>query len=515
MPRPRRSSRRNYNRIVGSGSNDGSQDDTDDDDADPGLVGVLPVITTPLNAIINAALTEQENNGVGTSSSSSSRPLGFNVISNDVVNTPHPPPTSSPSTLAAAAAITNEINIVVMDAAQHKFNIASDASWTILQFKRANSHVTRVPPQSQRLIHMGKLLNDAATLADCGIRTNGQIVHLFPKPNVVINDTTTNTTHGGGVGTTTTTGGRSSEREQEGGDNDDEEDRGGSNGAHVPQIIIDADEASRRSQILILSSQEIFEAQHRVKIFSFLLMIISSMELLTLMTLFVGMNVDESHERGPYSSGGSSGNMNHEIPPGNPTDIPPTLPNSTDDMNNMIRTWQDSDYFDTLISAFGLYVSLLGIKATTENTLQLARRYLLCLTLAGLGSNCYYYYLNVNAQQKQAEARGDGDIDISVVHTTAFVGILLPLTIWILCIVRAYQFHMLIRDAEVEAQQRTASNSYGGGGNGSSGVVEPTTDNRNVAEGGEGDVGYDTSLRRTLSYGSDDLELAVERGVST
>ena len=520
MPRPRRSSRRNYNRIVGIGSNDGGQDDTDDDDADPGLVGVLPVITTPLDAIINAtALTEQEDNGGGTSSSSSSsRPLGVNVISNDVVNTPHPPPTSPPSTLAAAAAaITNEINIVVMDAAQRKFNIASDASWTILQFKRANSHVTRVPPQGQRLIHMGKLLNDASTLADCGIRTSGQIVHLFPKPNVVINDTTTTTTtttHGGGVGiTTTTTGARSSGGEQGGGDNgDDDEDRGGSNGAHIPQIIIDADEASRRSQILILSSQEIFEAQHRVKIFSFLLMIISSMELLTLMTLFVGMNVDESQERGPYSSGGGSGNMNHEIPPGNPTDIPPTLPNSTDDMNNMIRTWQDSDYFDTLISAFGLYVSLLGIKATTENTIQLARQYLLCLTLAGLGSNCYYYYLNVNAQQKQAEARGDGDIDISVVHTTAFVGILLPMTIWILCIVRAYQFHMLIRDAEVEAQQRTASNSYG---NGSSGVVEPTIDNRNVAEGGEGDVGYDTSLRRTLSYGSDDLELAVERGVST
>lgn len=43
----------------------------------------------------------------------------------------------------------------------------------------------------------------------------------------------------------------------------------------------------------------------------------------------------------------------------------------------------NSDYFDTLISAFGLYVSLLGIKATTENTLQLARQYLFCLTLAG------------------------------------------------------------------------------------------------------------------------------------
>jgi hypothetical protein len=239
-------------------------------------------------------------------------------------------------------------------------------------------------------------------------------------------------------------------------------------------------------------------------------MIISSMELLTLMTLFVGMNVDESSQEGPYSSGSGGG-------PGNPTDIPPTLPNSNaDNMNNMIRTWQDSDYFDTLISAFGLYVSLLGIKATTENTLQLARQYLACLTLAGVGSNCYYYYLNVNAQQKQAEARGDGDIDISVIHTTAFVGILLPLTIWILCIVRAYQFHMLIREAEVEAQQRTASNPYGGGGNGSSSssVVDPTIDNRNEVEGREGDVGYDTSLR-TVSYGSDDLELAVERGVST
>lgn len=80
------------------------------------------------------------------------------------------------------------------------------------------------------------------------------------------------------------------------------------------------------------------------------------------------------------------------------------------------------------------------------------------------------------------------------------MGILLPITIWILCIVRAYQFHMLIREAEVEAQQRTISNSYGGSGGGSSSsVVEPTIDNRSVAEGREGDVVYDTSLR-TLSY---------------
>jgi uncharacterized membrane protein YgcG len=207
-------------------------------------------------------------------------------------------------------------------------------------------------------------------------------------------------------------------------------------------------------------------------------MIISSMELLTLMTLWVGMDEE-------YSSPGG------EVPPGNPTDL---QPNNT----QQLRMWQSSDYADTVISAFGFYVSLLGIKATTENTLVLARRYLICLIVAGVASNAYYYYLNVNAMTKQAEER-DQSLDDASLYGGSFVGILLPLTVWVLCILRAYQFQLLIRDAEVEARERTRGEGTSNG-RGEEGAA---------LSYGSGAGGV------SASSGYNDLELQVENGVST
>eukprot|EP01083_Nonionella_stella_P215417 775324_1 len=165
------------------------------------------------------------------------------------------------------------------------------------------------------------------------------------------------------------------------------------------------------------------------------------MELLTLMTLFLGVQAED-----PTGYGGGSGG---QAPPGNPTDAPPSNRSSM-----QMRTWQNSDYFDTAISAFGFYVSLLGIKATTENTLQLAKRYFFCLVTAGIGFSCYYYYMNIQAEEKNAEENNQ-QIDNGQLYTTAFVGILLPLIVWLLCITRAYQFQHLIREAELEAEERT------------------------------------------------------------
>jgi hypothetical protein len=86
-------------------------------------------------------------------------------------------------------------------------------------------------------------------------------------------------------------------------------------------------------------------------------------------------------------------------------------------------------------------------------------------------------------------------IDKYQLYTTSFVGILLPLTVWMLCILRAYQFQALIREAEIEAEERTRA-SYP--------EEEETGNNENNGES-----------TRTLQYGSEDLELTVERGVST
>lgn len=439
---PLRSSRRNYNRIADDGRNGEGESNALDEPLSP------------------SSSFDDGHDGEGdeAAASSSTKDEAAAIIS------PTPP-------------IVDEISVTLMDAAQSKFSIACDSRWKVSEFKEVSARVTKVPPCSQRLIHMGKLLRDDATLDECGIREDGKIIHLFPKPNVVINSSAA-------AGDQSSSNASNATGDESGAN---AEPSSASGGAHVPQIILDSEEASRRSQILILSSQEIFEAQHRVKIFSFLLMIISSMELLTLMTLFVGVDTED-----PYGQGGGD----TFAPPGNPTDAPP----SNGGGGVQIRTWQNSDYFDTAISAFGFYVSLLGIKATTENTLQLARQYFFCLVLAGIGSNCYYYYLNIQAEQKHAQEHNQ-NVDSSELYSTAFVGILLPLTVWLLCIMRAYQFQMLIREAEEEAQERTL-------GGGSSEVGGASSSNGAGDEGGEGS--------RSLRYGSDDdLELAVERGVSS
>ena len=453
-----RSSRRNYNRISAN---------QDNDTLSSSGVNGSNALDEPLSS--SSSSSSFENEEANENDDGSPIKSGTTAATTNDSNSP-----SSPS-LNNIPPIYNEINVILMDAAQSKFNIACDPKWNISQFKQVSASITKVPPQSQRLIHMGKLLQDRSTLEECGIEESDKIIHLFPKPNVVItnNDEANNQTA------------------EDGGNNDADDDNNANNngGAHVPQIILDAEEANRRSQILILSSQEIFEAQHRVKIFSFLLMIICAMELLTLVTLFVGMAAED-----PTGYGPGSNNNNAGPPPGNPTDAPPSGGSANAQMQ--MRTWQNSDYFDAIISAFGFYVSLLGIKATTENTLQLAKQYFVCLVVAAIGFNSYYFYTGVQAEEKNAEQR-NRTMDDSELYTSAFVGILLPLTIWLLCVIRAYQFHQLIREAEIEAEERTRGlDGEGAGGNG----------NNNISGNGE-----ESETSRSLPYGSnDDLELTVD-----
>ena len=384
----------------------------------------------------------------------------------DNPNSPLSEPLSPSSSLDdvenALPPIHNELNITLLDGAQTKFSIKADSSWKISELKDASAIVTKVPPESQRLIHMGKLLVDSKTLEESGILESGTVVHLFPKPNVVINLSNHET----------------SEANEEGNDNSTQ-----NGGAHIPQIILDEEEAARRSQILILSSHEIFEAQHRVKIFSFLLMIITSMELLTLMTLYVGVDDD-------YPGSGM------ETPPGNPTDVTP------DNNGANIRTWQNSDYADAAISGFGFYVSLLGIKATTENSLSLARRYLICIVIAGIANNMYYYYMNIHTMKKTADERNQ-NLDDASLYGGSFVGILLPLAIWTMCVVRAYQFQLLIREAELEAQERNIT------------VEAVSNQNNGREEAGALPYGSGESVQVLTSSTYNDLELQVERGVPT
>ena len=314
------------------------------------------------------------------------------------------------------------LNVIVLDSAQTKFSVKSNPEWTVAEFKQAGSVIHKVAPASQRLIYMGKLLQDSQLLKDYGIDGDEKIVHLFPKPQVVINSTA------------------SDEAGEERPSSPSSE-----NGAHVPQIVVDADEAGNRSQLMILSSHEIFEAQHRIKLLSFFLFVICAMQLLTLFTLLAG--VPPSPEDGNGNQNGFSGG---NIPPGDPTD---SFNHQGSNDPTKIRTWQNSYYFDLLICSLGLYVSTLGIKAATENTVPLAKQYFSLLLVTGISWLVYNYYFRVCEEREEAHL-DQKDVPNSYIYSQALIGLSLPTCVWLFCFFRAFQFTRLLEDAQQEAEER-------------------------------------------------------------
>lgn len=163
--------------------------------------------------------------------------------------------------------------VTILDFAQSKFSVPASPQWTIAQLMQAGTAVHKVSPSRQRLIFRGKLLADGEkTLHDYGINETGMIVHLFPKPRVVI------------------TNQNSSETNESTACEDSREESGG---ARVPTIVMDAAEAERRAEILVLGSPDFLEAQNNVKLFSFMLLLISSIELLNLLGIAMGVPQNE------------------------------------------------------------------------------------------------------------------------------------------------------------------------------------------------------------------------------
>lgn len=125
---------------------------------------------------------------------------------------------------------------------------------------------------------MGKLLqDDKKILEDYGIGLSGNdtfVVHLFPKTNVVINNDNDNNTN-------------AKSDEEQGGRNTDDANGNSHGGAHVPQIIIDRNELLCQGQVLILSSHEAYETMHRVRLFSFLLLAYSTLQILCDVTIYL------------------------------------------------------------------------------------------------------------------------------------------------------------------------------------------------------------------------------------
>jgi hypothetical protein len=324
------------------------------------------------------------------------------------------------------------ITVVIMDPAQNKFDVSVNPSWNVGRLKKEGVAIHKIARAQQRLIFMGRMLADETTLAEAKIQKDGVIIHLFPKPRVIVQSSLLTNNINGTV-------------------NADADDSMPTGGAHVPQIILDPDEAQMRSQILVLGSAEILDAQNNVKLLSFLLLIITSMELLALFTIMLGVpqepdevTVDDQTNNddatGHHNSHHGSGNA------GGPDDV---------------RMWRNSDYFDLALNLFGFYAAMLGIKATTDNTRRLAFRYLICTVICGVFWNAFYFYLNFEVEQeidqKEHDRTGHSLAATSDLLVQAFFAILIPMMIWCMCCMRAHQFHALLEEAEVEAEERIQS----------------------------------------------------------
>ena len=360
--------------------------------------------------------------------------------------------------------------VVILDGLHRKFRVPASPDWTIAEFKTAGSSIHHVAPSAQRLIYMGRMLNDDSTLKQCGIQQTETIVHLFPKPTMVITDNSNNdNTNNDSL--TEDSHDSQNDHHQTSSSHSQSQSHNNHNGggAHVPQIVVDAEEARRSSTMVIFTSSEMFEAQHRVKLFSFFLLFICTMELLSLLSIMLGASAD------PYNNNVTGDDI---FSPGGGVD-----PNDYPSSNNMpLREWRNSDYVDLVISSCGFYVSTLGIRATTENTLLSAKRYFYGLVVVGVAWVSYYYYLDVltaeammnshahddnnndnnpddNNNDNNGGTTGDNPSDNVIASQTdlyiqALFGVSLPICIWGICFLRAYQFQQLVQQAEIEALER-------------------------------------------------------------
>jgi hypothetical protein len=328
----------------------------------------------------------------------------------------------------------NRINVVVLDSAQNRFSVKANPEWTILSFKKVGVKTHKVPPPSQRLIFRGKMLDDSKTLKEVGIEKDDIIVHLFPKPRVVMTNSSNVSNES----------------------SNDTDDGGGGGGAHVPQILLDQEEQERRGQILVLGSVEIAEAQNNVKLLSLLLLVVCAMRLLALFSIAMGVAEEPIYDDDLSPSSSSSHHNNHTT---EHTDL--------NGQDYQVRAWENQDYFDFLVSGIGFYVATLGMKATTENTLRLANAYCIGTVIAGILWNCWNMFMyTMFVQEETSSSSQDNGVNVDDDRipltqddfvTVAFFSVGLPLMVWGLCCTRAWQFRQLIEEAEQEAAERIRS----------------------------------------------------------
>lgn len=384
----------------------------------------------------------------------------------------------------------NLITVIVLDPVQSRFKVKASTQWPVSKFKLCGERVHKVPPVQQRLIYRGKLLADNSTLAECGISSDNIIVHLFPKPRVVVLSNDGNKSTNDSASSSCNNGNNNHGAASGGDDDDGDDDNNGSSGAHIPQIVLDADEAERRSSILVLGSPYFVEAQNNVKLLSFLLLVFSSIELLNLFATLMGVPEDQTepslYDDSFFPSHNTYGNDNDNGTAANYTNSSDFSPYSSGSSNNpygddnlVIPQWHMYHNFDLIISAVGFWVAMTGIQATNDNTLRLAKKYMYGTFLVGVAWMVYNYIRSVqideeiehhreesretkfgNQTHHHSDTTGASSDDMfmpmsdSDIYAQSFQVMVLPGMVWILCCVRAWQFHYLLSEAEREAEER-------------------------------------------------------------
>ena len=115
------------------------------------------------------------------------------------------------------------------------------------------------------------------------------------------------------------------------------------------------------------------------------------------------------------------GLVDDEFSPGDPTD-----PNSMGGRGDYpsTRSWSKGDYIQLLISILGFYVSTLGIKAASENTLIGARRYFYGLLFVGLSWTIFTYVTDFKAIKAMDEAAADDDTADAISAQKVYIQVL-------------------------------------------------------------------------------------------
>jgi Ubiquitin family len=416
---------------------------------------------------------------------------------------------------------TNTITVTILDFMHQKFQVTVPVDGTVLDLKRCGYLIHKVPVSRQRLIYLGKLLADDSSLVSSKVISNGITIHLFPKPRVIVVDNNNNNTNGGKSSTDSTSGDSTSVGDSTNDNetnNDDNATNNNAGGARVPTIVMNADEAERRSHILVLGSPDYLEAQNNVKLFSFMLLIISSIEILNILTIALKIpeiqqpqqegiptqsanNVDDDITFIPFGP-----NSNFTINNTNPYYYNTSDPtqeeyailhnissNAREEVLSLYTHWSWLSWFDLIISVIGVYVAMLGIRATNDNQLRVAKQYLYGTCTTAFGWLLYNYiitfeadeiidngrdrfkqynftdvghgymsnggYYNDDALYNQYsnsyyDTNDNNNPDNQSVYMQALQVMLLPAMVWIVCILRAYQFSSLLQEAEIEAENR-------------------------------------------------------------